>query len=62
MDELRFAQAIEVRGYGIELVDHVLLHVGGQRPAVDANGLCPRGETVVGTGEAPGQRNDAPPA
>ena len=41
MDELEFAQAVEMGDHGIELVDHVLLLIGGKRTALDTYCVAP---------------------
>ena len=53
MDELRLAQAVEMGDHGIELVDHVLLLVGGKRTALDTYCFRPVGEPLVRAGKPP---------
>ncbi len=61
MDELRFFQAVEAGGDGVEFVDHVVFLVRREGPAIDPDGPGPGGETVVRASETPGELDDAPP-
>ena len=59
VNELFLAQTVEVSDDRIQFVNHSLLLVIRERPVFHADLLGPVNETVIGTGEATGDFNDA---
>src|SRR5439155_763483 len=61
MTKLIFAQTVEVRYHGIELVDHVLFLVVFEFATLDAHRLCPLAIAIVPRRKPPGQSHNPLP-
>lgn len=62
MNELEFAQAVQVSNYSIKFADHVFFAFGIQWTVGNPHRLGPFSETIIRTSQTPGERNNPLPS